>query len=57
MKKYLIIFFCLISCSSNKKFIKNDFKDLSFSDDYTFEEFKIKLNEYSKNKSYPNIDN
>tara|TARA_B100001057_G_scaffold15438_1_gene14674 strand:+ start:1232 stop:1393 length:162 start_codon:yes stop_codon:yes gene_type:complete len=52
MKKiFFIILFFLTSCSS--AVIKND---INFSENLTFEEFKIKLDEYSKNNLYPNID-
>ena len=53
MKKILILSLILISsCSSN--IVKNDF---FFSNDMNFDEFQVMLEEYSKNKSYPNIDN
>ena len=53
MNKLLILMiFMLLSCSSSIN--NNDFK---ISDDMTFDEFKLKLEEYSKNNPYPNIDN
>tara|TARA_B100000676_G_C17282681_1_gene438452 strand:+ start:140 stop:304 length:165 start_codon:yes stop_codon:yes gene_type:complete len=54
MKKLLSIFmmFVLLSCSPN---IENN--NFEFSDDMTFDEFKLKLEEYSKENPYPNIDN
>ena len=53
MKKILILLLILISsCSSNM--VKNDF---IFSNDMNFDDFQVMLEEYSKNKSYPNIDN
>ena len=53
MKKILILLLILISsCSSNM--VKNDF---IFSNDMNFNEFQEMLEEYLKNKSYPNIDN
>ena len=52
MKIFFLIFYLfLVSCSP---LISTN--DLSFSDDMTFDEFKLKLNEYSKISSYPNID-
>ena len=52
MKNFLFItLIFLTSCSSTM--IKND---IDFSENLTFEEFKIKLEEYSKNNDYPNID-
>ena len=52
MNKFLILIFCLLlSCSSTVS--KNDF---DFSDEMTFNEFKIKLDKYAENNPYPNID-
>jgi hypothetical protein len=47
----LIIVFFLTSCSSN--IAKNDF---NFSDEMSFDEFKLELDAYAKNNPYPNID-
>ena len=49
---FLIILFLFSSCSSN--IYKKDF---NFSNDMSFDDFKLKLEEYSKNNPYPNIDN
>ena len=57
MKKLLIIFFLTTSCSMNNDKLKNNFSDINFSDDMTFEEFQNKLEEYAENSPYPNIDN
>jgi hypothetical protein len=57
MKKLLIIFFLTASCSMNNDKLKNNFSDINFSDDMTFEEFQNKLEEYAENSPYPNIDN
>ena len=52
MNKILfVIMFFLLSCSNNTLR-----KDFIFSDDISFEEFKIKLIEYANNNPYPNID-
>ena len=52
MKKLLlIVLFFLISCSST-----STIKSLKFSDDMTFDEFKVKLEEYAKENPYPKID-
>ena len=51
IKFLLVILFFLVSCSSNTA--ENNF---IFSDQMSFEEFKIKLNEYAKSKPYPKID-
>ena len=57
MKYFLILLLLLNSCVIKKNEISNEKLDFNFSDEMTFDEFKIKLEEYSKNTSYPNIDN
>tara|TARA_B100001094_G_C18130489_1_gene771942 strand:+ start:392 stop:553 length:162 start_codon:yes stop_codon:yes gene_type:complete len=47
----LIILFILTSCSKN--LVK---KNYDFNNDMSLSEFKLKLKEYAKNNSYPNID-
>jgi hypothetical protein len=56
MKKLLIIFFLTASCSMNNDKLENNFSDINFSDDMTFEEFQKKLEKYAENSPYPNID-
>ncbi len=57
MKKLIFfILFLLSSCSSTDKKESLDAK-LFFSNDMSFEEFKIKLDEYAKNSHYPNLNN
>ena len=52
MKKFLLlIFFFITSCSQSS--IQNDF---SVNNDMSIDEYKIKLEEYAKNNSYPKID-
>ena len=52
MNKILIItILLLVSCSSYD--VKND---INFSDQMSFEEFRIQLEEYAKNNPYPKID-
>tara|TARA_Y100000741_G_scaffold305762_1_gene248087 strand:- start:283 stop:444 length:162 start_codon:yes stop_codon:yes gene_type:complete len=52
MNKYLIaIIFFLISCTSNSS--RNEF---NFSDEMSFDEFRLMLDEYAKNNPYPNVD-
>ena len=46
-----IILFSLMSCSSNT--IRNNF---DVSDEMSFEEFRLKLEEYAINNPYPDID-
>ena len=57
MKKFFFLIFILISsCSSN---ISNDdlVKEFSFDNEMNIDQFILKLNTYSTNKPYPNIDN
>ena len=52
MNKFLLItIFLLASCSSYS--VKND---INFSDEMSFDEFRIQLEEYAKNNPYPKID-
>ena len=57
MRKIIFLTFLIIaSCSSNN--LKDDTKfNFDYSDSMSFENFKIKLRDYTKNSSYPNIDN
>ena len=57
MKKLLFIIFLTASCSMNNDKLENNFSNINFSDDMTFEEFQNKLEEYAENSPYPNIDN
>ena len=53
MRKLLILIMILsYSCSS--PVTRNDIK---FSENITFEEFRVQLEKYSRNNPYPNIDN
>ena len=52
----ILIFFLLTGCSYDQTKKVNNVSQIEFSDDLTIEEFKIKLEEYSNNNSYPNID-
>tara|TARA_Y100000389_G_scaffold196524_1_gene229581 strand:+ start:372 stop:533 length:162 start_codon:yes stop_codon:yes gene_type:complete len=49
----ILIFVILFLASCTTKTVNNN---LDFSNELSLEEFKIKLNEYAKNSSYPNID-
>ena len=52
MRSFIIlILFFLTSCSSNMS--RNDF---NITNEMSFQEFKIKLNEYAENNPYPNIN-
>ena len=53
MKKISLIFFIfLLSCSTTK--ISNN--QIEFSENMSFKDFIIKLEEYAINKPFPNID-
>ena len=57
MRKIIyIIFLFLYSCSINPS-LNNQKKDIDFEKKMSIEEFKIKLEEYVDNSSYPSIDN
>ena len=57
MKYLLILLLLLNSCVIKKDKVLNKQLDLNFNEEMTFEEFKIKLEEYSNNSPYPNINN
>ena len=57
MKYMLILLLLLNSCVIKKNKVLNKQLNLNFNEEMTFEEFKIKLEEYSNNSPYPNIDN
>ena len=57
MKYMLILLLLLNSCVIKKNKAFNKQLDLNFNEEMTFEEFKIKLEEYSNNSQYPNINN
>ena len=50
-KNVLLIFFLIISCAP----VQTE-KNINFSKDLTFEEFKSNLKVYVDNIDYPNID-
>ena len=56
MKKLLFVStFILYSCASNVSNNKLT-ENITFSENMSFTEFKIKLKVYSMDKNYPNID-
>ena len=59
MKKIILIILLLTSCTNYQTNKENNINNLSinFSDNLSIEEFKIRLEEYSYNNAYPNIDN
>ena len=56
MKKLLITFIIITGCSTYNDKLSNNNLDIKFSDNMSFEEFKVKLEEYANNNSYPDID-
>jgi len=56
MKKIILILFLLSSCQNNQIKNESDLSNINFSENLSFEEFKIKLNIYTNNSSYPNIN-
>ena len=57
MKKFLLIFFFLIGCVTTQTKVNNDLSTFGYNDDLSLNEFRIKLEAYSNNSSYPNIEN
>ena len=57
MKKLLLIFIFTTCCVSKQTQNNDSSSNLAFSDKLTLDEFKIKLEVYSNNSPYPNIDN
>ena len=57
MKRIILLFFLFSGCSYDQVEVDNNLSDADFSNDLTFEEFKIKLKVYSNISPYPNIDN
>ena len=57
MKKLFIILILLVSCSKNNNELKNNFLDINFTEDMSFEEFKTKLEDYGNNSPYPDLNN
>ena len=53
----ILILFLLTGCSYDQTKKVNNVSQIEFSDDLTIEEFRIKLEEHTKNSSYPSIDN
>ncbi len=56
MKKLLIIFIIITGCTTSKDKLTNNNLEIKFSDNMSFEEFQVKLEEYANNSPYPNID-
>ena len=56
MKYCLILLLLMNTCAIKENKVSNEQLDLNFNNEMTFDEFKIKLKEYSNNSPYPNID-
>tara|TARA_Y100001970_G_scaffold131814_1_gene162571 strand:+ start:2127 stop:2315 length:189 start_codon:yes stop_codon:yes gene_type:complete len=61
MKKiiFFILFFSACSYNNEEKLnniSNNNLQFINFSNDLSFDEFKIKLEEYANSSPYPNID-
>ena len=61
MKKIILIFFLFSACSYNNNekvnnISNNDLPFINFSNDLSFNEFKIKLEEYANNSPFPNLN-
>ena len=56
MKKLLIIFIIITGCSTSNDKLSNTNLDIKFSDNLSLEEFRVKLDVYAQNSSYPDID-
>ena len=57
LRGIILIFFLITGCTYDQIEKKNNISNIVFSENLTLEEFKIKLEEYTNNSSYPNIDN
>ena len=57
MIRVILILFVITGCANNKIEKKNNTSSYNFSKDLSLEEFKIKLDEYANQNTYPNIDN
>ena len=56
--KRIVLIFCLISgCAYNQTENSNNLSDINFSDNLSFKEFMIRLEDYANNSPYPNIKN
>ena len=57
MKKIIILITLFLSSCSNYINYKNSQDDIIFSKDMTFNEFKLNLEKYAKESTYPDLDN
>ena len=57
MKRFFIIIILITGCSKNNNELKNNFLDVKFTEDMSFEEFKTNLEDYGNNSPYPDLNN
>ena len=57
MKNFIFLALILFSSCSTNSFNSNLVDKLNFDDEFDTNQFILKLKSYSKNNSYPNIDN
>ena len=57
MKKFIFFMLVLISACTSNSPNANLQNELNFSNELDFDQFILKLETYSKNNLYPNIDN
>ena len=57
MKNFIFLGLILFSSCSTNSSNTNFVDKLNFVDEFDTNQFILKLNSYSKNNSYPNIDN
>ena len=57
MKVIILVFFLITGCSYDQAEKKKIISNISFTNDLSWDEFKNKLEVYTKNSPYPEIDN
>jgi len=57
MKNFIFLTLILFSSCSTNSFNSNLADKLNFDEEFDTNQFILKLRSYSKNNSYPNIDN
>jgi hypothetical protein len=57
MKRIILIIFLFTGCSYIETENTTNLSPINFSNDLSLEEFKIKLDIYTSNSVYPNINN
>ena len=57
MKRFSILIILLLSSCTYESDKKNSQKNINFSTNMTFNEFKLNLEKYAEESTYPNLDN